>query len=591
MNQLGFSNPLGLLALLALPVIVLFYLLKQRHKRKEVPSLWLWQKVLQQNAGYCWRQKLKWKTLLVLQLLAAAAIALALANPLVLGVGDAAHQVLVVDTSFSMSAKQDGATRLEAAKTDAASYVKNHRGSFTLVAWGSQADVLVQESNQKDVVLNALEGLEAGIDGNALPPLESLLTLYGEEGAQVVVFSDYPFSTAPQGATVMAYGKAEENIAVTGLARREQYLLAKVAGYQMQEERVLDVSLFGDGVILDTQQATLSPSSNSADVVFTLTEPLPQAVSVRVMVEDALPGDDTFSMALQSAQEKKVLLVGEGNWYLEKALGALTDVNLYRQGADQPVGEGYDLVIFDGNLPDTLPTEGQIWILNPPEGQTLFSVTGTLADQQSGTMLSPLNPYMEQLSFYVKEAKKVVLPAQGQTVLSGQDGPLIWLGSEGAQKICLFTFDLSQSTLPLQQEFPILVYQLMEYFFPGEAARSGAITGGEGVELALLASTKSAVVVSPDGTREELLPQQPLFLERNQSGIYTLEETHGDGSVTTVAFGVNPQTEMESNLTETAQLEGERMKGLSVGISLQQGLLLLVLALLLGEWWVMRRGD
>ncbi len=588
---MGFSNPWGLLALLALPVILLFYILKQRHKPKDVPSLWLWQKVLQQNAGYCWKQKLKWKTLLVLQLLAALCLGLALANPLFLGAGEAAHQIVVVDTSFSMSAKTETGTRLEEAKEDAAQYIRTHRGAFTVVEWNSQATVLVQQSQDQSAAVAAVEQLTAGIDGSNVTNLDHLLSALTEDGAQAVIFSDYPFSASPAGAAVVAYGAEEENLAVLGVSRRDQYLLAKVAAYHLEEEKTVEVALFGDGIVLDTQQATFSPENSQADVVFTLEGELPSTVSVRVMSEDALPGDDVYAMALGAEAEKRVLLVGDGNWYLEKALGALDHISLYRQSKDQPISEGFDLTIFDGTLPQKLPTEGQIWICNPPEGTGTFFATGTFDPQTNGVMGEPLAEYMDQLSFYVQQAKQVALPEGGKTVLSGQDGPLIWLGETGVQKVCVFTFDLNNSDLPLQQEFPILVYQLMQYFFPGQAAQSGAILGGSTVELDLSPSTKEAVVIAPDGTERTLLLQQPVFSENKQSGIYLVEETYGDGSKANVAFAVNVQTEQESSLIQAEQMAGTAAIGLRSGVSLQQFLLAAVLLLLLGEWWVMRRGH
>lgn len=45
-----FAQPLlGGLALLAVPIILLMYLLKQKYKEKQVPSLYLWEKVLTQT--------------------------------------------------------------------------------------------------------------------------------------------------------------------------------------------------------------------------------------------------------------------------------------------------------------------------------------------------------------------------------------------------------------------------------------------------------------------------------------------------------------------------------------------------------------
>ena len=62
-----FAQPLlGGLALLAVPIILLMYLLKQKYKEKQVPSLYLWEKVLTQTKAQEPWQKLRKNLLMFL---------------------------------------------------------------------------------------------------------------------------------------------------------------------------------------------------------------------------------------------------------------------------------------------------------------------------------------------------------------------------------------------------------------------------------------------------------------------------------------------------------------------------------------------
>ena len=73
--------PIGLLALLAIPAILLLYFLKVRRPEARVATLMFWRPfVADRQANAPW-QRLRGSLLLFLQLLAAAALALALVRP------------------------------------------------------------------------------------------------------------------------------------------------------------------------------------------------------------------------------------------------------------------------------------------------------------------------------------------------------------------------------------------------------------------------------------------------------------------------------------------------------------------------------
>src|SRR4051812_37933405 len=108
--------PLGLLALLLLPIIVVLHLLRERQRRGAGPSLMHWQFVPRRPAGERIR-RLPLTLLLLLHLLVAGLLGLALARPQLAGALGGARQVaIVLDTSTSMAAREGGATRFEQAQ-------------------------------------------------------------------------------------------------------------------------------------------------------------------------------------------------------------------------------------------------------------------------------------------------------------------------------------------------------------------------------------------------------------------------------------------------------------------------------------------
>jgi Ca-activated chloride channel family protein len=73
--------PLGLLALLAVPVLIVFYLLKVRYRDHEVGSTYLWAQLTRDLAVHEPWQRPRFSVLLLIQALLLGGLALALARP------------------------------------------------------------------------------------------------------------------------------------------------------------------------------------------------------------------------------------------------------------------------------------------------------------------------------------------------------------------------------------------------------------------------------------------------------------------------------------------------------------------------------
>jgi hypothetical protein len=100
-----FANPWGLLALLALPTIIVIHLYHRRFPPLVVAGLHLWTSETRQIIAGRRREKLPVSASLLLELVAALLFALVLSEPHYAGLSDAVHLVAILDNSASMSAK------------------------------------------------------------------------------------------------------------------------------------------------------------------------------------------------------------------------------------------------------------------------------------------------------------------------------------------------------------------------------------------------------------------------------------------------------------------------------------------------------
>ena len=99
-----FATPLGLLALLAIPAIVAIHLFRRRFPVRPVAGLFLWQLVRQTPEDGGKIAKLPITTSLILECLAALALALILAGARMSSAGVSPHLVVLLDDSASMAA-------------------------------------------------------------------------------------------------------------------------------------------------------------------------------------------------------------------------------------------------------------------------------------------------------------------------------------------------------------------------------------------------------------------------------------------------------------------------------------------------------
>src|SRR3990172_10782914 len=161
---MSFLSPLAfLLFTLSVPLLLLYFL-KVRRREKSVSSLLLWDPALRDREASAFFQRLQRDPLLLLQILALLALAVALARPAVTVMGHGAKKiVVVVDTSASMKASDVSPSRFVVAQRQALGLVGllGEGAEVMVIASGIQPRVLVPFTRDRDRVVSAIPGIQA----------------------------------------------------------------------------------------------------------------------------------------------------------------------------------------------------------------------------------------------------------------------------------------------------------------------------------------------------------------------------------------------------------------------------------------------
>lgn len=564
--------PLGLLALLALPVIIILHMLRERRRRVVVPSLLLWQQLPQQRAARR-RRRPPLTLLLLLHLLAAALLGLALARPQwsLASFGAERHLALVIDTSASMAAPAPAfsGSRLDAARARARTLIGSvgARGSTTLITAGPQAR-LVDAAGAEGVsrLTATLAGLRASGAGSDLAGALTLAetALQGRAGGRIVVLTDAALPTLAaelSGRPVAvpieweSLGGALDNRALITFAARPRagngpvHVYARVANYGSRPLRTV-VRLAGDEQVLDTRPVSLQPDG---EVELTWTVPRGMTLlRAELDGEDALPADDVAALSLVEHRPVRALLVAAQPTPLERALRAVPGLELELVSPADYRGSTADLTVFDGVLPPAWPAGG-VLVVHPPAGSPLLNMSPTPRSPPEATLsVSPAGSALfEGVSLNTVAfgaAPDLAPPERAVVLLARGDQPLIVSWRSETSAIAVWSFDLAQSNLTTRLAFPLLVARTVRDLTP--PALPASVLAGAVVALRPDPRATTLELTAPDGavTRIAVTAGSPARFTPDQPGVYALAEWEGSRLLYQGRIAVNAGAAFESDV-------------------------------------------
>ena len=216
-----FEFPFAFAALMALPVLLAIYLLRNRFRRFYVSSLMLWAVQRRHKQGGLNLDRLQTPLLFLLELLILLLLAVAAAGPLLRSRSDTRRVVIVLDDSFSMQAKTDTNCRQSAVR-ELKRYLKSSRPfRATFIQAGSQPNVLAGEVDNMAEVSSVLDRWRCM---SPMADLDKALVLAGEiadQKARILAISDHPLEEFERDSQFecWSFGKPLSNVGFLHAAR------------------------------------------------------------------------------------------------------------------------------------------------------------------------------------------------------------------------------------------------------------------------------------------------------------------------------------------------------------------------------------
>lgn len=610
---MNFLAPIAFAFAAAIPVVVIFYLLKRKRVVKLVSSTLLWQRFLADTQASAPFQRLRHNWLLILQILLLLLVVFALARPYYQGQSKETRlRVLILDGSASMQATDEQPSRFEKARAEALKWVDALRDGEQMMVLlaGPSTEVKQSPTSDKNALRRAIESA-GGSDASA-GLADALKTAgaftyekRGEEevtSGEIHLFSDgaVPALSELENKNLpVVYhrvGQAGNNAGIVSLEVRanpenpkERAVFAAVANFSTNT-LAAELELRFQGNLLQAKPVDLAPT-NTAPFVFVAPQEQDGVFTVRLKLDDALEADNEASAVSLLPQPIKVLMVSRGNRFLEKALRGLPNVELALSPVLTDSANTFDLVVLDDVAPSVLPRPNLL----------LFHVANTNLFSGWDVVKAPpivdwknTHPLLRFVNFdnvQIGETLAVKPPAWGVPLVESPRTPLLLAGELEQRRVAWIGFDALQSTWPLRISFPIFIANAVDWLNPVSAnATHLSVKAGHAFRMTLPGPVSAAEVTRPDGVKRELQfggeTREVVFGDTGQRGIYRLRAGTND-----ITFCVNVMDPTESNIAPRDELSLGRYQKVSASTAKRANLEIwrwiaaAGLAMLLFEWW------
>jgi hypothetical protein len=491
---------LAALALGALAVLAAAHLVGRRRRRLVVSTVDPWR----QAPGAPRRLRLGWRLqrwlMFLLQAAIAGALVLALADPRPGGASPGRATVLLIDQSASMGAAAGGTTRLELARREARALASELRpGDHVLVA-GFARQLQLESGWTGDAAairaaIDRIEPLAQAQDWpGALASAADLAT--GRPRPRIVAIGDRPPGEGPPDAPrpglpaveYRAVGGPLDNVGIVGfsLARladdpaRAEAWLTLVGSAAQPRTVAFDLLSPASGRRLARAQAEVPARGVRA---VRLVVPATGETEVTAVLRDPPPGpanslllDDRAQATIPASASRRVLLISDGNLFLEGALRSLgAGLTVFTRPATPLVTTmdalaGYDLVVLEGVTPAAVPRTGRFLYLDPSGPGSPFPAGGAVRDPVP-TELRRDHPLLRHLSLAdlnIREARRLAVGRDDVVVAAALGVPLVVARERAGLRAVAIAFDLRRSDLPLRPTLPLLLANAVDWLLgPG----------------------------------------------------------------------------------------------------------------------------
>lgn len=596
---MSFASLWPLAFVLAIPVIIILYLLKPRGTDLEISSNLLWKHIFKNVQSKTFFEKFIHELLMYLQMVIMLLLILALMAPFIMTKSfTGGSTVIVIDNSFSMQHQiKQGKTRLDEAKDEALEYISSEFGDMTVISASDTAKILITSSSDRKMLRSAISSIEAeDTEGNA-GDLYSILSSL--EYDHIIILTD-GFGCAELSAyadnlkaDIIDVGEAVSDISIDYIYAAEKDGATEVSVRYTDYSDLgasMDISLYDDqGNIIDVRSAS-AEAGKSASVLFTDIpsgsryyraelssirfdgEPAKEEApadgeaedkksNVKVIHDfDSLSADNIAYALSSEAGNTSGMLISNGNTFIERAFYASTGTDLVRAVSDNALAaQDCTMVIYDAGFGRDQSQVNSMEFLAGGE-------KGTLSNRNITVKKCDLTEGLDEFTIGANTVNYYDVPEWAQSFMESDGKCVGYYGINGGHKQIVIGFDIRESDFALQAEFPVFMAESISFLSDlGMLAQNTYETG-------------NSIIMNP---LPEYIPISGLPEGRlNKAGLFYISagariEYY---TVTAPAYGRDGRVVSEDLKYSNAQ-EGARVKK-----NLRNILLIVALVLLVLEW-------
>lgn len=500
-----------LLFLIAVPVIIILYLLKPKGVDHLISSNLLWQRLLKNQHSKTFFEKFIHNILMYLQILILLLFIVSFMSPYVnVDSTQGGRVIFLIDTSASMQHDNGrGKQRIEEAVQTACDYVEASRNTtFSIVTNDLMgAELLAVGISDKASVIETLRGITCSDASGSLEDAQNIIeTLYtqvdenGEgERAHLIVLTDGAGAegakayTEHMEADLLIAGDAVSNIAneftVYTVTAAGTDVVTQVTNYS-DAAASFDVSLYaGEDTLLEVRQMTLAPGERGMclfqDVVWDA-EYLKSVIS-GVQFEgqkelssdrhDSLAADDISYAVRSGGSLANGVLISGGNTFIERAYRAVTGSDIVKSGQDTALGsQAYNMAVYDAGS-SVSPSASMNRIILAGTDHVIGELQNVRLEVPSGELTAGLSDFT--IGANVTHIYDV--PEWGHSFITSGDQCVAYYGEHDGIREIVLGFDIRETDFPLLAEFPVFMANAIGYLSDTSLLASNIYAAGEQV--------------------------------------------------------------------------------------------------------------
>ena len=570
--MMSWLAPIGFLGLIGLIILILIWILKPNYQQKFISSTYVWELSLKYKKKKIPINKLRNILLFLCQVLIISICSAILAQPIIRESQPPmiVDKVAIIDASANMRTAYDQESRFERAVfgvQELAEEAFEEGGFITVIFAGAEASYIAQRVDESgafdlEATLNDLVQNDACTFGNA--DINGAIDLAQKivdqnVDAEVYLYTATEYLDDGGEVTIVPVGQnGEWNAAILNCQAliEENYYTFKttVAAYERDISLTVYCEVKGAnsaGLTIRYEKTVTCSANQTKTVSFATGSELDSVYefdSVRIYIDenDSFKGDNDFYVYGGRKPELNMLYYNpHANIFVGGAMKSArstftdwdityTEINTVpekSQFGELPV-EGYDFYVYEGSMPDVLPTDGVIMLINmdkTPEGLTAVMGQEVFAPSVDRPFTLSFTEYAHPITQYLNPDRIEVtkytrlLNYDGFTPLLYCNGePVLFVKDNDGQKIVMMTFSVNFSMISMYVEFPILMYNIIEYFMP--STLSGGNTFDINQTISLNARSDELSISSVDGSYSAKITEFPQEIVLTTPGTYTVSQ-------------------------------------------------------------------